>query len=100
MNFGTVLKFAHIDSQKVTFTLAFTCTFTGHSHDLDEWEFRTNFTRVSHKFSIKLTFMSHMSPICLSLFPLCNRAFFLEMLQHLSRLGSVPDPAADMHPHY
>ena len=57
-----ILYDSHTGSQKITFTL----TFTVHSHDLDEREFCTN-----------LTFMSHVFPITHTLFPLYNKALNL-----------------------
>ena len=40
-------------------------------------EVSTNFAPILHEYSVNLTFMSHLFPICHALFPVCKKALFV-----------------------
>ena len=79
----------------------------GHSHNLVEGEFHTNLARISDEFRINLARIWHRSHdhvTCVShlshIFSPVQQSFVSEMSQHLSQLGSLPDPATDTDSHF
>ena len=82
--------------QRIKFALSFTRTFTLGSHDLGERECRTNLPEISHEHDIHVARVSHNSHIV----SLVQHNLIAVMSQHLTELGSLPNPAADDHSRY